>query len=55
MADGQPVALGAMLEALSASYPSLYQIVETNPDHGTLVMKDLLLGGETTVHDTGLS
>jgi hypothetical protein len=55
MADGPPAALGAMLEALSASYPSLYQIVETNPDHGTLVMKDLLLGGETTVHDTGLS
>jgi hypothetical protein len=55
LADGPPAALGAMLEALSASYPSLYQIVETNPDDGTLVMKDLLLGGETTVHDTGLS
>jgi hypothetical protein len=55
LADGQPAALGVMLEALKASYPSLYQIIKTNPDDGTLVMKDLLLGGETTVHDRSLS
>ena len=55
LADGQPAALEVVLEALRASYPSLYQIVKTNPDDGTLVMKDLLLGGETTVHDRSLS
>ena len=55
LADEQPAALGAMLEALSASYPSLYQIVRTDPDDGILVLKDLLLGGETTVHDRSLS
>ena len=55
LADDPPAALRAALEALSASYPSLYQIVETNPDEGTLTLKDLLLGNEMTVHDYGLS
>lgn len=55
LAGDMPEALRISLESLNNSYPSLYQIMETDPETGHLVLKDLLLSGTVTVHDQGLS
>jgi len=43
------------LESLNNSYPSLYQIAETDAETGYIVLKDLLLSKTVTIHDQGLS
>lgn len=55
LAGDLPSALRVLLEAMNQSYPSLYQIERTDPKAGTLVVKDLLLGGTVMVHDYGFS
>ena len=55
LAGELPQALRIILEAMNNAYPSLYQIDQTDPKAGTLVLKDLLLGESVTVHDYGFS
>ncbi len=55
LAEGLPESLRISLESLNNSYPSLYQITETNAETGYIVLKDLLLSKTITVHDKGLS
>ena len=55
LAENPPAALRIALEAIGSSYPSLYQVEQADAEAGTVVVKDLLLGGSVTVHDTGFS
>ena len=55
LAEALPESLRISLESLNDSYPSLYQIIETNGGAGYIVLKDLLLSKTITVHDQGLS
>jgi len=50
-----PEPLRISLESLNNSYPSLYQIKETNSETGNLILKDLLLSKTLTIHDNGMS
>ena len=55
LSEPLPESLRISLESLNNSYPSLYQITETNAETGYIVLKDLLLSKTRTVHDQGLS
>jgi hypothetical protein len=55
LSEDIPESLRISLESLNNSYPSLYQVTETNAEAGYIVLKDLLLAGTITVHDQGLS
>jgi len=55
LAEGLGESLRISLESLNNSYPSLYQIAETNAETGYIVLRDLLLYKTITVHDQGLS
>ncbi|MDT8304094.1 MAG: hypothetical protein RQ760_21610 [Sedimentisphaerales bacterium] len=55
LAEALGESLRISLESLNNSYPSLYQIAETNAETGYIVLKDLLLYKTITVHDQGLS
>lgn len=55
LAEPLPESLRISLESLNNSYPSLYQITETDAETGCIVLKDLLLSKTVTVHDQGLS
>jgi hypothetical protein len=55
LSEALPESLRISLESLNNSYPSLYQVTETNAEAGYIVFKDLLLTGTITIHDQGLS
>jgi hypothetical protein len=55
LAEDIPEPLRISLESLNNSYPSLYQIQETNTDTGCVQLRDILLSKKITVHDQKLS
>jgi len=55
LSESLPESLRISLESLNNSYPSLYQITETDAETGYVALKDLLLSKTVTVHDQGLS